>query len=74
MNTTTRLIMTFMTEVGKKVSLSVDNPRTNISEEDISDVMTLIIAKDVFVPNGTSLASMVDAKVVTTDVTEYEIV
>ncbi len=74
MNTTTRLIMTFKTELDKKVSLSVDNPREDITEEEISDVMTLILTKDIFQPNGSSLVSMVEAKVVTTDTTEYDLV
>lgn len=74
MNTTTRLIMTFKTELDKKVSLSVDNPREDITEEEISDAMTLILTKDIFQPNGVSLVSMVEAKVVTTDTTEYDLV
>lgn len=74
MNKTTRLIMTFKTELDKKVSLSVDNPREGITEEEISDAMTLILAKDIFQPNGVSLVSMVEAKIVTTDTTEYDLV
>lgn len=74
MNTTTRLIMTFKTELDKKVSLSVDNPREDITEEEISDTMTLILTKDIFQPNGVSLVSMVEANVVTTDTTEYDLV
>lgn len=41
MNTTTRLIMTFKTELDKNVSLSVDNPRTDLTEEEISDAISL---------------------------------
>lgn len=74
MNTTTRLIMTFKTELDKKVSLSVDNPREDITEQEISDFMTLILTKDIFQPNGVSLVSMVEAKIVTTDTTEYDLV
>ena len=74
MNTTTRLIMTFKTELDKNVSLSVDNPRTDLIEEEISDAMTLIVAKGIFKPNGVPLVSMVEAKRVTTDTTEYDLV
>ena len=74
MNTTTRLIMTFKTELDKNVSLSVDNPRTDLTEEEISDAMTLIVAKGIFKPNGVPLVSMVEAKRVTTDTTEYDLV
>ncbi len=74
MNTTTRLIMTFKTELDKNVSLSVDNPRTDLTEEEISDAMDLIVAKGIFKPNGVPLVSSLEAKVVTTDTTEYDLV
>lgn len=69
----TRLIMNFKTLSGKKIAISVDSPRADITEEEIVGAMELILAKDIFVPNGERLASLVDAKVVQTDTTEYDL-
>ena len=70
----TKLIMNFKTELDKKVSITVDSPRTDLTEEEINDAMLLILSKDIFNINGASLVSLVDAKVVTTDTTEYDLV
>ena len=66
----TKLIMNFKTELDKKVSITVDSPRTDLTEEEINNAMLLILSKDIFNINGASLVSLVDAKVVTTDTTE----
>lgn len=69
----TKLIMNFKTELDKKVSITVDSPRTDLTEEEINNAMLLILSKDIFNINGASLVSLVDAKVVTTDTTEYDL-
>lgn len=73
METKTKLIMTFKADDDKKISISVDNPRADLTEEEIRGAMELIIAKDIFAPNGASLISLVEAKVVQTDTTEYDL-
>lgn len=74
METTKRLVMTFLTDEDKKVSLSVDDPRPNVTEAEIKSCMDLILSKDVFVPNGEALVKAVEAKVVVTDTTAYDLV
>jgi len=74
METTKKLLMTFKTDEGKKVSLSVDDPRPNITEEEIKSAMETIINSGIFAPNGESLIEMVEAKVVETDTIEYDLV
>lgn len=69
----TKLIMTFKASDDKKISISVDNPRTDLSEAEIISAMELIVARDIFAPNGASLLSLLEAKVVTTDTTEYDL-
>ena len=69
-----KLVMTFKTTADKKVSLTIDNPREDLSEEEIKDVMDLIIAKNIFASCGSELASLVSAKVVQTDTTNYDLV
>ena len=69
MEQTKRLVMTFKTTDDKKVSLSVDNPREDITESEIKDAMDLVVSKNIFAPNGADIVSAVEAKVVVTDTT-----
>ncbi|WP_282193164.1 DUF2922 domain-containing protein [Romboutsia ilealis] len=69
-----KLIMTFKTTDDKKVSLTVDNPREDLTEEEVKTCMELIKEKNIFAPNGADLASLVSAKVVETDTTNYDLV
>ena len=74
METTKKLVMTFLTDEDKKVSLSIEDPRGNVSETEIKTCMDLIIARDVFAPNGEALVKAIEAKVVVTDTTAYDLV
>ncbi|MDK2563282.1 DUF2922 domain-containing protein [Romboutsia sedimentorum] len=69
-----RLIMTFKNHEDKKVSLSVEDPKDDITEAEIKSVMDLIVAKNIFAPNGMDLIAAVEAKVVATDTTPYDLV
>ena len=73
MEQTKRLVMTFKTDGDKKVSLVVDDPRDDISESEIKAAMDLVIAKNIFAPNGDDIVQAVDAKVVVTDTTPYDL-
>jgi hypothetical protein len=74
MQTTKRLIMTFLTELGRKISISLDDPREDISEEEVVAAMNLIVDKNIFTPYGSELVSGVDAKIVLTDTQEFDLV
>lgn len=74
METTKRLVMSFLTSEDKKVSLTVDNPRDDINETEIKSAMDLVVEKNIFAPNGSDIVATVDAKVVVTDTTEYDLV
>lgn len=74
METTKRLVMTFANADGKKISISVQDPKDNLTEEEIKDTMDLIIAKNIFAPDGLDLVSSVEAKIVVTDTTPYDLV
>ena len=69
-----KLVMTFKTTDDKKVSLTVDNPREDLTEEEVKTAMELIKEKNIFAPGGADLASLVSAKVVETDTTNYDLV
>ena len=69
-----KLVMTFKTTDDKKVSLTIDNPREDLTEEEVKTAMELIKEKNIFAPGGADLASLVSAKVVETDTTNYDLV
>ena len=58
METTKKLIMSFLTSDDKKVSLSVDNPREDITETEIKSAMDLVVEKNIFAPNGGNIVSI----------------
>ena len=74
MNTEVKLLMTFMTQFGRKVSLFVTDPREDITESEIKAVMDLIIEKNIFAPSGEDIVAAKDAKVVQTETTEFDLV
>ena len=74
METEVKLLMTFMTEFGRKVSLFVTDPREDITESEIKAVMDLIVEKNIFAPNGEDIVSAKEAKIVQTETTEFDLV
>jgi len=69
-----KLLMTFSTEGGRKVSLFITDPREDLTEAEIKAAMDLIVAKNIFAPNGEDLSAVVEAKIVQTETTEYDLV
>ncbi len=74
METKKRLLMTFKTNNDKKVSISIDNPRTDLAESEIKTAMDVILASDIFIPDGSALVELVGAKIVQTDTNNYDLV
>ena len=74
MITEVKLLMTFLTQFGRTVSLYVADPRDNVTETEIKAVMDLIIEKNIFDPSGEDIVSAKEAKIVQTNTTEYDLV
>ena len=62
------------TDEDKNVSISVEDPRPNLTESEILEAMNVIIANDVFAPNGEALVEKVGAKIIETETQEYDLV
>ncbi|GJG92186.1 DUF2922 domain-containing protein [Clostridioides difficile] len=74
-NIETRLLMVFSTTLGRKVSLFVSDPREDLNEAEIKDAMNQIVTKNIFAPKfGEELEAAVEAKVVQTATTGYDLV
>ena len=69
-----KLMMTFKTDEDKNVSISLDDPRENLTEQEIQNAMNIILNNDIFAPNGETLVSLVGAKIIETGTTEFDLV
>ena len=74
MTETKKLVMVFKNSVGKNVSISIDDPKDNITETEIKTTMELIVEKNIFKKNDYAFVEAVEDKIVTTDTTEYDLV
>jgi hypothetical protein len=63
----------FLNEEAKSVKIKVDDPRSDVTGEELATAMASIIAADVFTSSGGNLVSAVGAKVIERNVTEVEI-
>ena len=66
-----KLIMTFKNTLGNSFSITIDDPREDLEEQDIIDAMNLIKTKNIFQPKGYDIAECISAKVVNSTTTEY---
>lgn len=62
--TSQTLRMTFRSQGGTSMSISLDNPRTDVTAAEIEAVMDTIIAKNIFNTTGGDLASKYDVKII----------
>ena len=69
-----KLMMTFKTDEDKNISISLDDPRQNLTEQEIQNAMNIILNNDIFSPNGETSISLVGAKIVETGTTEFDLV
>lgn len=68
------LYMTFKNTLGNSCTITVDDPRDDIEEQDIIDAMNLIKDKNIFQPKGYDISECVSAKVVNSTTTEFDLV
>ena len=64
------LQLQFKTANGANCSISVDAPKSNLTSEEVYQVMDTVLASNVFAINGASLSESVGARYVERTVTE----
>lgn len=67
------LTMNFLNEQGKKFSLRVDGVKDDIKNEDITQVMNNIIAKNIFATNGGDLKIKDSAQITEKNVNKIQV-
>lgn len=70
----TTLYMIFKNTLGNTCTITVEDPRDDLEEQDIVTAMDLIMTKNIFQPKGYDLAEKVSAKIVNSTTTEYDLV
>ena len=51
-----KLVMVFKNTLGNSFSITVDDPKDNLGEQEIIDAMNLIKSKNIFQPKGYDIA------------------
>jgi len=64
MAATQTLVMRFTNQAGSRVSISLDNPRDDLTEAEVTGAMDQIITKNIFTTNGGDLVSKYSAYIV----------
>lgn len=57
------LVMTFLTDTGKKAALNVPNVNDSITKDEVSTAMTTIIAKNIFNSSNGRFAKIDSARI-----------
>lgn len=68
------LYMTFKNSLGNSCTISVDDPRQDITEQNIIDFMNLVVTKNIFQPKGYDITTTVSAKIVDATTEEYNLI
>ena len=68
------LYMTFKNALGNSCTISIEDPREDVTEQEVKDYMELVIAKNIFQPKGHDLVTAVSAKIVDAETIEYSLV
>lgn len=68
------LYMTFKNSLGNSCTISVEDPKADITEQNIIDAMNLIKTKNIFQPKGYDITTTVSAKIVDANTTEYNLI
>ena len=68
------LYMTFKNTLGNSCTITVEDPRDDIEEQNIIDAMNLIKTKNIFQPKGYDISTCVSAKIVNATTTEFDLV
>jgi|Deesub1362A_J573_1020465.scaffolds.fasta_scaffold00925_10 hypothetical protein len=72
MDVTRTLELRFANQAGRTVTIRVADPREDLTAAEIEAAMQTILAENVFTSTGGDLVGLVDARLVSREVTTYE--
>lgn len=68
-----RLEMIFKNQMDRKIKISLDNPRADLTEAEVRAAMDDIVARNIFSSTGGDLIAVSGARVVTTNINELNV-
>ncbi len=68
-----KLLMSFKNSLGNSYTITIDDPKDDLEEFEILQAMQLIKDKNIFIPAGYEILSLVGAKIVTSNTIEYDL-
>lgn len=68
-----KLELEFKDEIGKKFIITLDNPRPDITEEEVGAAMADIVNRNVFFTTAGDIVATTGARFITTTIEELEV-
>ncbi|NLW22196.1 MAG: DUF2922 domain-containing protein [Tissierellia bacterium] len=68
-----RLEMEFKDQLGKKFTLTIDDPRPDVTEEEVRTAMENVVNRNIFFTDAGDIVSIVGARLITTTIEELRI-
>ncbi len=70
---TKRLLMSFRNAAGNRVSLSIDDPREDVTDAEVKAAMQTVLTQNIFTSNEADLVEIVDATIIETTKTDLDV-
>ncbi|QAA32128.1 DUF2922 domain-containing protein [Clostridium manihotivorum] len=67
------LVLAFKNEKGDKINISLRGVRDNLTQQEISNTMDMVISKNAFSSSGGKLVQKVGAQMISKNVDEYKV-
>jgi elongation factor P hydroxylase len=68
-----RLEMVFSNAAGRRSTVSVDNVREDVTQQEVQSAMNAILGRGIFTTGGGDLVAITGARIVATEITEIPI-
>lgn len=68
-----RLEMIFTNAVGRRSTISVDNAREDITQQDVQAAMDAVVSGGIFTTSGGDIVAIDSARIVATEVTDIAV-
>ena len=66
--------MRFINAAGRRITISVENVREDITNAEVQAAMNAILTKNVFTTSGGDITAIDSARIVSTEITEIPVV
>jgi elongation factor P hydroxylase len=68
-----RLEMVFTNAAGRRSTISVDNAREDITQQEVQSAMETIVSRGIFTTSGGDITAIDSARIIATEITEIPV-